>query len=83
MATSETTTAAPAAPAAAPTLGQEVDAEIVVIKARLASIEAAGKTDWATVVAWVKTNWAHIVLTWPAAATILVPVVKEFAKVIL
>lgn len=76
-----TTTASTAAPAATPTLGQEVDAEIVVLKARVAAIEAAAKTDWATVVAWVKSNWAHIALTWPAAATVLVPVVKDVLKV--
>ena len=76
-----TTTASTAAPAASPTLGQEVDAEIVVLKARVAAIEAAAKTDWATVVAWVKSNWAHIALTWPAAATVLVPVVKDVLKV--
>ena len=79
---SETTTASTAAPAASPTLGQEVDAEIVVLKARVAAIEAAAKTDWATVVAWVKSNWAHIALTWPAAATVLVPVVKDALKVL-
>jgi hypothetical protein len=62
-----TTSTATAAPAAAPTLGQEVDAEIVLLKARVASIEAAGKTDWADVVAWVKSNWAHFV-TWAALA---------------
>ena len=82
MATSETTTAAPAAPAATPTVGQTVDAELTLLKARVASIEAAAKTDWATVVAWVKSNWAHIALTWPAAATILVPVVKDALKVL-
>ena len=62
-----TPTATPAAPAATPSLGQEVDAEIVVLKARVAAIEAAGKTDWADVVAWVKSNWAHFV-TWAALA---------------
>lgn len=62
-----TTSTATAAPTAAPTLGQEVDAEIVLLKARVASIEAAGKTDWADVVAWVKSNWAHFV-TWAALA---------------
>ena len=62
-----TTSTATAAPTAAPTLGQEVDAEIVLLKARVASIEAAGKTDWTDVVAWVKANWAHFV-TWAALA---------------
>ena len=77
-----TTSTATAAPTAAPTLGQEVDAEIVLLKARVASIEAAGKTDWADVVAWAKSNWAHIALTWPAAGVILVPAVKAAAKLV-
>ena len=77
-----TPTATPAAPAATPSLGQEVDAEIVVLKARVAAIEAAAKTDWSDVVAWAKSNWAHIALTWPAAVTVLTPIVKDFLKVL-
>ena len=71
------TTATPAAPAPAETTGQKLDAEIAVLKARLAVIEAAAKTDWAKAVAWVKTNFLHISLTWPAAAVILYPVGKK------
>ena len=80
--TDATPTATPAAPAATPSLGQEVDAEIVVLKARVAAIEAAAKTDWSDVVAWAKSNWAHIALTWPAAGVILVPAVKAAAKLV-
>ncbi len=76
------TPSAPAA-AAAPsptvtaTVGQSIDAEIVVLKSRVAAIESAAKTDWSKAIAWAKSNWAHIALTWPAAASILVPVVKK------
>ena len=83
-ATQATVSSTPALVVAAPrTLGQSLDADLVAVKARVASLEAAAKTDWATVVAWVKTNWAHIALTWPAAGVILVPAVKEALKVIL
>jgi len=67
---------APAAPAAAApasvstgtgSIGASLDAEIVLVKSRIAKLEAAGKTDWANVVAWVKSNWAHFV-TWAALA---------------
>jgi hypothetical protein len=66
------TTAAPAtssgagAPASA-TFGSTIDAEIVLLKSRIASIESAGKTDWAKLVAGAKRNWAHFV-TWAALA---------------
>lgn len=43
------------------TPGQVIDAEIAVVKARIAALEAAGKTDWAKVKAWVQTNWPHFV----------------------
>lgn len=55
-------------------------AKIAVIEAKIAVIEAAAKTDFVKVVAWFKANWAHIVLTWPAAATVLAPVVKALLK---
>lgn len=76
-------TAAPAsaASASAPsTLGGQIDAEITVLKSRIASLESAAKTDWSKAVAWAKSNWAHIALTYPAAATILAPVVKDLLK---
>jgi hypothetical protein len=87
-ASTSSATAAPAAattasPAASATLGGTIDAEIVVLKSRLAAIEAAGKTDWTAAVAWAKANWAHIALTWPAAATVLTPAVKTLLKAVL
>lgn len=76
------TPATPAAPVAAvaTTLGQSIDAEIVVLKSRIAAVEASAKTDWSKAIAWAKSNWAHIALTYPAAATILAPVVKDLLK---
>jgi hypothetical protein len=77
---STTAAAAPAAtpvPAVSPTFGQAVDAEIVLLRGRVAALESAGKADWAKLKAWAKSNWGHLVLTWPAAGTILVPVVKK------
>ena len=53
------------------TPGQVIDAEIAVVKARIAALEAAGKTDWAKVKAWVQTNWPHFV-TWISAALVVV-----------
>lgn len=75
------TSAASAGSAKSTTLGQSVDAEIAIVKSRLAQLESAGKADWTKAVAWVKGNWAHIILTYPAAATILAPVVKAWLKV--
>ena len=74
------TPAAPAAASAPSTLGGQIDAEITILKSRIASLESAAKTDWSKAVAWAKSNWAHIALTYPAAATILAPVVKDFLK---
>ena len=51
---------------AAATAGQDIDKEIAVVKARIAVLEADGKTDWAAAKAWVKANWPHFV-TWAAA----------------
>ena len=87
MSVENTQTAAPAsttAPSAAvsATVGQSIDAEITVIKSRVAQLEASAKTDWSVAIAWAKSNWAHIVLTWPAAATVLGPVVKDLVKLI-
>ena len=75
--TAATTAISPAAPT---TLGASIDAEIVVLKSRIASLESAAKTDWSKAIAWAKSNWAHIALTYPAAATILAPVVKDLLK---
>lgn len=62
------------------TVGQTIDAKVAVLEAKLTVLEAAAKTDWAKAIAWAKTNWAHIVLTWPAAVSVLVPVVKGLVK---
>jgi hypothetical protein len=72
-----TDTAAPTPATPSPTIGATVDAEIAVLKAKIAVIEAAAKTDWAAIVTWVKSSFLHIVLTWPAAAVVLYPVVKK------
>ena len=74
------TPAAPAAASAPSTLGGQIDAEITVLKSRIAAVEASAKTDWSKAIAWAKSNWAHIALTYPAAATILAPVVKDLLK---
>lgn len=63
-----TSTAAPtvtalSAPAPASTLGSSIDAELTVVKARIALLEADAKTDWTKVKAWLGTNWPHFV-TW-------------------
>lgn len=59
------------------TVGQVVDADIVAVKARLAALEAAAKTDFAKVKAWISANWPHFV-TWAGAtaAAIKVGLVK-------
>ena len=87
MSVESTQTAAPASAAASSaavsaTVGQSIDAEITVIKSRVAQLEASAKTDWSVAIAWAKSNWAHIVLTWPAAATVLSPIVKDLVKLI-
>jgi len=61
----------PATPAPTKTVGQEVDAELALVKARLAVLEADAKTDWADVVAWVKSEWPHFV-TWAGTAALAV-----------
>lgn len=78
--TNSTTAASASATSAgaAPTVGQSIDAEIVVLKARVAAVEAAAKTDWSDVKAWVKANWAHFV-TWSALAASS-PVVTDLVK---
>jgi hypothetical protein len=67
--------------AASATIGQTVDAELAVLKARVAVVEAKVSTDWADVKAWVKTSAPHFV-TWALAgatavkAGVLADVVK-------
>jgi hypothetical protein len=57
--------------AATATIGQDLDKEVAVVKARLAVLEAKGKTDWVEVKAWVGANWPHFV-TWASAALVIV-----------
>ena len=45
----------------ADTLGQAIDADLAVVKARLAVLEAKASTDWAKVKASVKSNFPHFV----------------------
>jgi hypothetical protein len=73
--------AAPASAAPTSTVGQSIDAEIVVLKGRLAKLEASAKTDWADIKQWVKTNWPHFA-TWGALAASS-PVVTDFVKKLL
>lgn len=58
-------------PAATKSLGAEIDGELAVLKARLAVLEADGKTAWSDVVAWVKAQWPHFV-TWAGTALVVV-----------
>lgn len=57
--------------AAAATAGQELDKEVAVVKARLAVLEAKGKTDWAKVKAFAAANWPHVV-TWITSGAVAV-----------
>jgi hypothetical protein len=63
------------------TVGQELDAEIAVVKARLAVLEAKASTDWAAVKTWVKTNIPHFV-TWASVTAVAakVGVVADITK---
>ena len=81
--TTAASAAASASPAASPTVGQSIDAEIVVLKARVAAVEAAAKTDWSDIKAWVKTNWPHF-LTWASTAAVAAKVglFADIAKII-
>ena len=56
---------------AAATIGQDIDKEVAVLKARVAVIEAKASTDWAKVKAWVGTNWPHAV-TWLTSGAVAV-----------
>jgi len=63
--------------AAAPsTVGSTIDAEIVVLKSRLAKLETAAQADWAKLVAGFKRNWAHYA-TWVGLG---VTIAKLFGK---
>jgi hypothetical protein len=68
---------------AAKTVGQDIDAEIAVIKAKLAVLEAEGKTDWADLKAWVGTNWPHFV-SWAVTGAVAVKtgVLADVAKLL-
>jgi hypothetical protein len=81
--TAASASATSAGAAASPTVGQSIDAEIVVLKARVAAVEAAAKTDWSDVKAWVKTNWPHFV-GWASTAVVAakVGVFADIAKII-
>jgi hypothetical protein len=69
--------------AAAATIGQTVDAELAVLKARVAVIEAKASTDWSKVKAWVSTNWPHAV-TWLTSGAVAVKLglLADVAKVL-
>ena len=43
------------------TAGQNIDARIALVEAKVKAIETAASTDWVKVKAWVKTNWPHFV----------------------
>lgn len=61
-ASATTSTPVTAVTSSAPaTLGSSLDAELVVVKARLAVLESEAKTDWTKVKAWFGTNWPHFV----------------------
>lgn len=53
------------------TTGQAIDAELAVVKARVAVLEADAKTDWAKAKAWALANWPHAV-TWVGGAAMAV-----------
>ena len=57
--------------AAAATVGQDIDKEVAVLKARVAVIEAKASTDWAKAKAWVGTSWPHAV-TWLTSGAVAV-----------
>lgn len=68
---------------AAATIGQDLDKEVAVVKARLAVLEAKGATDWAAVKAFVKANWPHAV-TWLTSGAVAVKlgILADVAKVL-
>lgn len=37
-------------------------AELAVLEARVAVLEADAKTDWAALKSWVKSNWIHVLI---------------------
>jgi hypothetical protein len=79
---SSTATPASAAPASpSPTLGQSIDAEITIVKPRIAALELAGKSDWAAFKARVAKDWPHFV-TWIGLASSSAPVIEFVKKLI-
>lgn len=53
------------------TVGQTIDAELAVVKAKIAVLEAAGKTDYAKVKAYALANFPHVV-TWAGGVALAV-----------
>lgn len=49
------------------TVGQTIDADVAVLKAKMAALEAAAVAKEHALVTWVKTNWPHFV-TWVSTA---------------
>lgn len=80
-AASTSASAASASATASATIGQSIDKEITLLRARVAALESTAKTDWTDVKSWVKTNWAHFV-TWAALAASS-PVVTDIVKKII
>lgn len=66
--------------AVAATVGQTIDADVAALKVKIAALEASAKTDWSKAVAWAKANALHIALTWPAAATTVVPLALKLVS---
>lgn len=60
-------------PTAAADVKAAYDAELALVKARLAVLETDAKTDWADVKAWLKTNWLHLV-TWTGVGALVVKI---------
>lgn len=72
------TTSISAAPLPGPTtLGGTLDAELAVVKARLAVLEASVKTDWAKAKAWLGTNWPHFV-SWVSTGALVLDKIGVF-----
>lgn len=49
------------------------EAELAVVKARLAVLESDAKTSWSDVKAWFKANWVHLV-TWLGVGALVMKV---------
>lgn len=48
-------------------------AELAVLEARIAVLEAEASTDWAAVKTWLKANWLHLV-TWIGVGALVVKI---------